>query len=629
MNNILFLGGNPEHCNMVRDIVSKYEYPVDVSVFGLLVNKNIGLKLEDYDVVVCTPGLRESQEMKSYNGIVITCNIRFKDYLEAILEATKMGKHVAIFAMEYLNRDIHFLNKVMALFKDVEFSFFSSEDIYSLTEEELSGKILVGHGQSIEYLASVFHCPFVPVKLDDKNTLESLSIACSIQGLLEKKAQRIERFERMGELAQMGTLFFDSDGKCTEVSDYAGYLLGVAPQDTYSVRGTKIISSVWGDGSDIWQKQFWVNGNAFFLSRKRYALTPAKQEVIAFIRPFSAMVRTSGRENKSDDGMVASWRFSDLMFCSSSYSQCIRRARRFSQTEAPILIEGETGTGKEVLVQSVHNESMRQKGPFVAVNCAALNNELLESELFGYEEGAFTGARKGGKQGLFELANNGTLFLDEISELPLVLQGKLLRALQEKKIMHMGGTKLIPVDVRIIAACNRPLNLLVQQGQFRRDLFYRLNILRLRIPPLRDRLPDLPGLVSQFIVKTQKRYDVAIASFSREAFEILAGYDWPGNVRELENVIERVCLLASTSEDVPALLREYVEESRAERFPNEEVSEENILRVPVGSMAQMQSFIMQEMLRMHGGNCTAAADHMKISRGTLWKNRKTWNDRDS
>ena len=344
------------------------------------------------------------------------------------------------------------------------------------------------------------------------------------------------------------------------------------------------------------------------------------------------MARMSDRENKTDDGMVASWKFSDLLFCSASYSQCIRRAQRFSQTEAPVLIEGETGTGKEVLVQSMHNESVRQKGPFVAVNCAALNNELLESELFGYEEGAFTGAKKGGKLGLFELANNGTLFLDEISELPFILQGKLLRALQEKKIMHMGGTRLIPVDVRIIAACNRPLNLLVQQGLFRRDLFYRLNILRLRIPPLRDRLSDLPGLVSQFIVKTQKRYDVAIASFPQQAFDIMAGYDWPGNVRELENVIERVCLLASSSEEVPALLREYVEESRAERFPPEAQDaffEKNILHVPVGTMAEMQSFIMKEVLHMHGGNCTAAAEHMKISRGTLWKNRKTWDGRDS
>ena len=232
MNNILFLGGNPEHCNMVRDIVTKYEYPVDVSVFGLLVNKNIGLKLEDYDIVVCTPGLRESQEMKNYNGIVITCNIRFKDYLEAILEASRMGRHIAIFAMEYLNRDIHFLNKVMALFKEVDFSFFSSEDIYSLTEEELSGKILVGHGQSIEYLASVFHCPYVPVKLDDKNTLETLSIACSIQGHLEKKEQRIERFERMGELAQMGTCSSTATGNVRKSATMPA-ICSVSPHRTH------------------------------------------------------------------------------------------------------------------------------------------------------------------------------------------------------------------------------------------------------------------------------------------------------------------------------------------------------------------------------------------------------------
>lgn len=206
---------------------------------------------------------------------------------------------------------------------------------------------------------------------------------------------------------------------------------------------------------------------------------------------------------------------------------------------------GETGTGKELFAQAIHNASRRQGQPFVAINCAAVPENLLESELFGYEEGAFTGARKKGKPGLFELAHGGTIFLDEIGDIAQAIQIKLLRVLQQKEIMRVGGQHTIPIDVRVIAATNRNLLAAVQEGTFRADLYYRLNVLPLYLPPLRERKEDIPVLLRDMLFKANRtlaRYAPVIA---REILTHLPAYSWPGNVRELQNIAERIMALAS------------------------------------------------------------------------------------
>jgi len=214
-------------------------------------------------------------------------------------------------------------------------------------------------------------------------------------------------------------------------------------------------------------------------------------------------------------------------------------ARIVAKGNSTVLIRGESGTGKELFARSIHMASQRKDKPFVAVNCAALPDSLLESELFGYEEGAFTGAKKGGKQGLFKYADKGTIFLDEIGELSTHLQVKLLRVLQEEKIRRVGGNEEIPVDVRVIAATNRNLEELIKTGQFRDDLYYRLNVIPLMIPPLRDRKEDIPVLTKNFIEKLSQKMNKKVPGISEEALKKLESYDWPGNIRELSNVIER------------------------------------------------------------------------------------------
>lgn len=212
--------------------------------------------------------------------------------------------------------------------------------------------------------------------------------------------------------------------------------------------------------------------------------------------------------------------------------------KKISNSSSSVLITGDTGTGKEVVAKAIHYTSKRANNPFIPINCANIPDSLFESELFGYEEGAFTGAKKGGKLGLFELANGGSIFLDEIGELPIYLQAKLLRVLQENAIQRLGSITNIPVDIRIIAATNQDLESMVNENKFRADLFYRLNVIPIYLPPLNQRLSDIDILSTHFIEKYNRKLMKNINNISKEALELMKSYSWPGNVRELENTIE-------------------------------------------------------------------------------------------
>ncbi|WP_354681226.1 propionate catabolism operon regulatory protein PrpR [Cupriavidus plantarum] len=248
----------------------------------------------------------------------------------------------------------------------------------------------------------------------------------------------------------------------------------------------------------------------------------------------------------------------DLAGASAAMTDLRALARRYAAVDSTVLIGGESGTGKEVLAQGMHDASPRRAFPFVAVNCAAFPETLLESELFGYEEGAFTGARRGGRAGLFESAHNGTLFLDEVGDMPPALQTRLLRVLQEKQVLPIGGLEAIPVNVRVIAATHRDLAALVREGSFRQDLYYRLNILRIDMPPLRERAQDLPDLAELLFRRAQERLSIARPMpLPAPVRKRLADYAWPGNIRELENVTERIAvMIAGRKLDGAALLRD-------------------------------------------------------------------------
>jgi len=240
----------------------------------------------------------------------------------------------------------------------------------------------------------------------------------------------------------------------------------------------------------------------------------------------------------------------DIIGESAAINEVKKMIEKAARVPATVLLKGESGTGKELFANSIHAQSKRAGNNFIRVNCAALSDSLLESELFGYEEGSFTGALRGGKKGLFEEANKGTIFLDEISEISMNTQAKLLRVLQEKEIMRVGSNHPISVDVRVIAATNSDLTKAVKEGRFREDLFYRLNILPILIPPLRERKEDIPILIKNFIVKFNDEYGRHIVDTSEDALNILMSYQWPGNVRELENIVGRSIINMNTNERV-------------------------------------------------------------------------------
>lgn len=313
----------------------------------------------------------------------------------------------------------------------------------------------------------------------------------------------------------------------------------------------------------------------------------------------------------------ARYTLDDLVGESHSMQQLKETIRRVAKGPSTVLIQGESGTGKELVAHALHNASPRCMGPFIKVNCAAIPENLLESELFGYQEGAFTGAKKGGQVGKFEQGHGGTIFLDEIGDMPPAMQAKILRVLQEKEIERLGDSRPRPVDVRVIAATNRNLEELVRQGQFREDLYYRLNVVSLHIPPLRERMEDLPHLVQHFIKKLNQKFGLSVKDLSREAWEILSNYDWPGNVRELENALERAFNLVDGSIIEVNHLPPYLQKLSGEQ------KRKNPGQCSLTSLLQeVEREALLEALAKAGGNKVKAAKALGISRAWLYKKMK-------
>lgn len=300
---------------------------------------------------------------------------------------------------------------------------------------------------------------------------------------------------------------------------------------------------------------------------------------------------------------------------SDSTATIKRTARKVAKTDVTVLITGESGTGKGIYASGIHELSPFSSGAFINVNCGAIPENLIESELFGYEEGAFTGAKKGGKQGKFELAQNGTLFLDEIGEMPLTMQTKLLRLLEDKEFERVGGTQKYKVNTRIIAATNRNLWEMVEEGKFREDLFYRLNVVEIQIPPLRERTSDIPSLVSNFMKSMCHKYQVPEKELTSEAMSAFIHYSWKGNVRELINVIERLVVLIDSDTITLNHLPEYMRNS--DDVSNNFLSHKGY--------SDNEKELIQSILNESNGNKTMTARKMGMHRTTLYKKMKKYN----
>jgi transcriptional regulator of acetoin/glycerol metabolism len=335
-------------------------------------------------------------------------------------------------------------------------------------------------------------------------------------------------------------------------------------------------------------------------------------------------------------GAHARFTFDDIIGSSPEIIEAVRIGMLAALNDHNVLLQGESGTGKEVFAQAIHNRSNRCNGPFVALNCAAIPRELLGSELFGYVEGAFTGAHRGGRPGKFELASGGTLFLDEIGDMTYGKQGALLRAIQEKAIIRIGDNRVIPVDVRIICASNKNLHEAVERGDFRRDLFYRLNVLKINLPPLRHHPEDVPQLFDYFVKQICQRQGVEIDDVNPAIVSALADYHWPGNVRELENIVERMVCMASGKrlevQDLPAEVCQSAVNA-GEELPHDHkgrlrgLDSLNLERERArGRKARedQEKQQMMEVISRCGGNISRVAREMGFSRNTVYRKMRQY-----
>src|SRR5690606_26618674 len=325
--------------------------------------------------------------------------------------------------------------------------------------------------------------------------------------------------------------------------------------------------------------------------------------------------------------LEAKYTFDDIIGSSEEMEFAIEQAKLGAKTPATVLLRGESGTGKELFAHAIHNESKRKFNKFVRVNCAAISESLLESELFGYEEGAFSGAKRGGKRGIFEEANNGSIFLDEIGELPLNTQAKLLRVLQEKEIVRVGGTKPIPIDVRIIAATNVNLEKGIGNGTFREDLYYRLNKIPIFIPSLRMRKQDIKPLAEHLLHKINQDYGRTVEGLTQEAIQYLMRYDWHGNVRELENVLGRAVIFMNYQERLSDVQHIPSIHNSLEDAPAQiALAESEIKDTPLSDLVEKyEAKVIAEVLKLNGGNKTAADKSLGISLRSLYYKLEKYN----
>lgn len=414
-----------------------------------------------------------------------------------------------------------------------------------------------------------------------------------------------------------GLISFDEKGRITKMNPVALKVLNIDDKNYHGkllreiLKNEEILKYILKEGRSI-------NDHEFLLDRRHqqahflFSAQPIidhQMEVcggVAILRE----IRTVHRLVNKIIGARAQFTFDDIIGQSASLRKSIQVAKDVADSMSSVYLQGESGTGKEMFAQAIHNASPVANGPFVAINCAAIPRDLIESELFGYEEGAFTGAKRGGRPGKFELANEGTILLDEVGDMPLETQASLLRVLQEKQVVRIGGYKPIPVRIRVIAATNRDLKEEVRRGNFREDLYYRLNVISITIPPLRNRQGDVLLLANYYIRKFAQMLNLPISNLDHKANEVLENYKWPGNIRELSNAIERAVNLAKgktiTLEHLPESLQN-LKDYRKIKYQGTDVLEE------------LEKEMILETLESVNWNISKCALVLGIARNTLYR----------
>ena len=372
--------------------------------------------------------------------------------------------------------------------------------------------------------------------------------------------------------------------------------------------------------SNIKEQTIEINGTLVCISVRHFSNRQNTYAIITGLSQESTLWQQTNSKKSKLRGYATSYSFDNIITQSPIMHQVIQKARLCAQHDLPVHLLGDTGTGKELFAQSIHHVSARSHGPFIAINCAAIPESLLESELFGYAEGAFTNARKGGKPGVFEMATNGTVFIDEISEAPLSVQVKLLRVLQEKQFSRLGGDSLLSADFRLITASNKDLGQLIASEEFRQDLYYRINILELQLPPLRERPEDIMVLIHHLLQQQNKHL-----TFTPDAVNCLQNYDWPGNIRELQAVIYRLIVLLEGDTVDKAVLQQISHLSSPCHQGVSLVTDLAVVADESDLLKKQEKQLIASVIEKTDGDRTKASAILGISPTTLWRKLKQHN----
>jgi len=568
------------------------------------------------------------------------------DIITCLKEASSQGRKVLLPVFRQELGSVGILEDLL----DIELIQKVYEDKISLqkiiTTSQMEGCEVVVGGDVTQKIAENVGLKFIEIRTSDEDIAATIEDAKSIAMSARDQKATSQRYRSIIDATSDGIIAMNEKGLITTINSKAASILKVEEDEAVAREITQYIDKFPID--DVLGTQKVIIDQLTEIDRERYVFNcqPIVMEdhvigAVTTLRGIGNVMRSEQVVRRSlSKGHVAKYRLSSLIYESPQMKQVVNIGRQYAATDSTILITGETGTGKEIFVHGIHSLSKRSKQPFVSINCAALPEQLLESELFGYEEGAFTGSKKGGKAGRFEIAHKGTIFLDEIDSTPEPVQTRLLRVLQEKEVMRLGGDRILPVDVRIIAAAGRDLRYAVQEGKFRADLYFRLNVLRLEIPPLRQRHEDIPLLLDFFIHLFSKRHKFSPINLPPEYMERLIDYSWPGNVRQLRNFAERLVMNSSFGNRQEALnilqheLFQFsppIESSQPNETPQiEKVMEEESTQLPPADLRSKlkrqtivnEKEIIEEALKKSRFQKNKAAEILGISRTTLWRKLK-------
>ncbi len=555
------------------------------------------------------------------------------DLLKAINEAREETDRIILggfrqftYGLEELGDLFQFQLKILEL---EEPSPQQPEQVVStLLEYRKQGyQMLVGDTTAVG-LAEKHAFQTVLIRSGRKALVQAIREAEGVAEIRRRELETSRHLQVLTDYAQEGILFIEPDGRISHFNLKAEKILKVPAhrilgKNVFDLFPEMLSGETLRNGRRALEKHVTILGQSVSLNVIPVEVSKRISRFIVTFTPRLTLDRPKGKTGcEEHNGLTAEYSFEDIIGSCAVMQRVKSEAREYAEVDSPILLYGETGTGKEMFAQAIHNASPRRSRPFVAFNCAALPESLLESELFGYSEGAFTGAVPRGKAGLFELAQGGTIFLDEINEISPNTQVRLLRVLQEKKIRRVGDDKIISIDVRVICASNVDLQSLVEQKRFREDLFYRINVLNLSIPPLRQRVEDIPLLVEFFLKRYNMYFRKNVTGLSLEALQVLQGYVWPGNVRQLENILERLVIKSKDPVISASLTREILNGEPGFKSPSSH--QVPSLSIPCGlDLESIERLIIEEMIQRSNGNKQWVADQLGIGRTTLWRKIKS------